>query len=129
MVCMAFGEKIEFWGKNKFGSLTGLASALDISLQNLSQYVNNKIEPGAKILKKLRKLECDLNWLFDESGSLVKEDTKTIRDLYIKNALSEINNSILTSKIEDNKTKIEEIEKLVGILLYKINELKQSSEN
>lgn len=99
---MSIGSKLESWGKSKFGNLTGLSKALNMSLSNLSQYVNDKIEPGAKIIKKLRVLGCDINWLFDiEDG---KEYCKSgIASIGIMKEVSDpiyINSLILSSEEE-----------------------------
>jgi transcriptional regulator with XRE-family HTH domain len=36
---------------------------MKISPQQLQQYISGKREPGSKILAKLLRLGCDINWL------------------------------------------------------------------
>ena len=43
---------------------------MDISPQQLHQYISAKREPGSKILVKLLKLGCDINWLLSGSESM-----------------------------------------------------------
>lgn len=57
------GERIRLFARRKFGTLKKLAEAMDISPQQLQQYISGKREPGSRILMKFLKLGCDLNWL------------------------------------------------------------------
>jgi len=59
----SIGERIRIFAKRKFGTLKNLSVAMEISPQQLQQYISGTREPGAKILHKLLKLGCDLNWL------------------------------------------------------------------
>ena len=43
---------------------------MDISPQQLHQYISGKREPGSRILVKLLKLGCDINWLLSGSESM-----------------------------------------------------------
>lgn len=70
---MTLGEKIKIFGQKQFGSVTGLAGALGMSMQTLSHYVNDHSLPGTKILQKLLNLGCDLNWLLGDQQGIVKE--------------------------------------------------------
>ncbi|MEG8947183.1 helix-turn-helix domain-containing protein [Rosettibacter firmus] len=75
------GERLRIFAKKKFGKLKKLAEAMNISPQQLQQYVSGKREPGAKILIKLLKLGCDINWLLGgkesiESYRIYKLETK-----------------------------------------------------
>lgn len=70
---MKIGEKIRYFGETKFGNVTGLASAMDMKPPSLHKYMNGEREPGYGILKKLLILGCDINWLLDESFSMVKD--------------------------------------------------------
>lgn len=66
---MNFGEKLRFFAKKNFGSLTALANSLGISIGHLSQYVNGVNKPGFEFLQKLQDLGCDINWLLsDDEG-------------------------------------------------------------
>ncbi|MFH0735873.1 MAG: helix-turn-helix transcriptional regulator [bacterium] len=65
------GERIKYFAKQKFSTLKELASALNISPQQLHQYTSGKREPGCKILSKLLEIGCDINWLL--SGSKISE--------------------------------------------------------
>ena len=64
------GERIRIFAKRKYGTLKKLADAMKISPQQLQQYITGKREPGSKILVKLLRLGCDINWLLGESESL-----------------------------------------------------------
>ncbi len=75
------GERIRIFAKKRFGKLKKLAEAMNVSPQQLQQYVSGKREPGAKILSKLLRLGCDINWLLGgkesiESFKIYKLETK-----------------------------------------------------
>jgi len=71
---MNTGEKLRFFAEQKFGQLSKLADALDMSASSLQKYLNNEREPGFGILRKLKNLDCDIDWLLSEE-SVVKETT------------------------------------------------------
>ena len=60
---MGIGERIRLFAKRKFKTLKKLAEAMEISPQQLQQYISGKREPGSRILIKLLRLGCDINWL------------------------------------------------------------------
>jgi len=64
------GERIRTFAKRKFNTLKALANALDISPQQLQQYITNNREPGSKILIRFMKAGCDINWLLGNSESI-----------------------------------------------------------
>jgi transcriptional regulator with XRE-family HTH domain len=64
------GERMRWFAKQKFGTLKKLADAMEISPQQLQQYISGKREPGSKILAKLLRLGCDVNWLLGGRESL-----------------------------------------------------------
>lgn len=64
------GERIRLFAKRKFGTLKKLADAMSISPQQLQQYISGKREPGSKVLIRLLKLGCDINWLLGGRESL-----------------------------------------------------------
>ncbi|HPN38564.1 MAG TPA: helix-turn-helix transcriptional regulator [Melioribacteraceae bacterium] len=70
------GERIKIFAKQRYNTLKELATALDISPQQLNQYTTGKREPGCKILSKLLDLGCDINWLL--SGNKISESYKII---------------------------------------------------
>lgn len=79
------GERLRLFAKKKFGTLKKLAEAMNISPQQLQQYISGKREPGSKILVKLLKLGCDINWLLGgkesfESYKVYKLESK-LREL------------------------------------------------
>lgn len=61
------GENLIIFLKEKFGDSYGQkrkwAESIEMSPQNLNQYLKNKRLPGAEILIKLAKIGCDLNLL------------------------------------------------------------------
>lgn len=63
-------NRLRVFAKRKYGTLKKLSDAMDILPQQLQQYVSGKREPGAKILSKLLKLGCDINWLLGNSESV-----------------------------------------------------------
>ncbi|PID59445.1 MAG: hypothetical protein CR986_06120 [Ignavibacteriae bacterium] len=67
---IGIGGRIRIFAKKKYGTLKKLAQAIDISPQQLHQYISGKREPGSKILLKLLNKGCDINWLLSGSESL-----------------------------------------------------------
>ncbi len=67
---IGIGGRIRLFAKRKYGTLKKLAEAMDISPQQLHQYISGKREPGSRILLKLLKLGCDINWLLSGSESI-----------------------------------------------------------
>jgi len=67
---IGIGGRIRIFAKRKYGTLKKLAEAMLISPQQLHQYISGKREPGSKILVKLLKLGCDINWLLSGSESM-----------------------------------------------------------
>lgn len=67
---IGIGERIRLFAKRKYGTLKKLAEAMQISPQQLQQYISGKREPGTRILAKLLKLGCDVNWLLGGKESL-----------------------------------------------------------
>lgn len=67
---IGIGGRIRLFAKRKYGTLKKLAEAMGISPQQLHQYISGKREPGSRILIKLLKLGCDINWLLSGSESL-----------------------------------------------------------
>ncbi len=64
------GERIRIFAKRKYDTLKSLAEAMEISPQQLQQYISGNREPGSRILIKFLKLGCDINWLLGGSESL-----------------------------------------------------------
>lgn len=64
------GERIRIFAKRKYGTLKKLAEEMHISPQQLQQYISGKREPGSKILAKLLRLGCDINWLLGGKESM-----------------------------------------------------------
>ncbi|MCF8355595.1 MAG: helix-turn-helix domain-containing protein [Melioribacteraceae bacterium] len=60
---LSIGERIRIFAKKKYGTLKKLADTMEISPQQLQQYISGRREPGSKILVKLLRLGCDINWL------------------------------------------------------------------
>lgn len=67
---IGIGERIRVFAKRKYGTLKKLADAMAISPQQLQQYISGKREPGSKILARLLRLGCDINWLLGGRESL-----------------------------------------------------------
>lgn len=67
---MGIGERMRLFARKKYGTLKKLAEAMQISPQQLQQYISGKREPGTRILAKLLRLGCDVNWLLGGKESL-----------------------------------------------------------
>jgi len=67
---LGIGERIRLFAKRKYGTLKKLAEAMKISPQQLQQYISGKREPGTRILVKLLRLGCDVNWLLGGKESI-----------------------------------------------------------
>jgi len=70
MLKNGIGDRIRIFAKRKYNTLKSLAEAMDISPQQLQQYISSNREPGSRILIKFLKLGCDINWLLGGSESL-----------------------------------------------------------
>lgn len=64
---MTIGEKLRFFAENYIGSVAKLAELLDMKPPSLYVYLNNESIPGGDILRKLKDLGCDINWLLSDS--------------------------------------------------------------
>lgn len=67
---IGIGERMRIFARKKFGTLKKLAEAMKISPQQLQQYISGKREPGSRMLLKLLRLGCDINWLLGGKESL-----------------------------------------------------------
>ncbi|KAF0152079.1 MAG: hypothetical protein FD143_1373 [Ignavibacteria bacterium] len=67
---IGIGERMRLFAQKKYGTLKKLAEAMQISPQQLQQYISGNREPGSKILAKLLRLGCDVNWLLGGKESL-----------------------------------------------------------
>lgn len=67
---IGIGERIRLFARKKYGTLKKLAEAMQISPQQLQQYVSGKREPGTRILVKILRLGCDVNWLLGGKESI-----------------------------------------------------------
>ncbi|MCF6271176.1 MAG: helix-turn-helix domain-containing protein [Melioribacteraceae bacterium] len=83
------GERIRIFAKRKYNTLKSLADALNISPQQLQQYITNNREPGSKILIKFMKAGCDINWLLGGSESI-----ESYRIFKLESELRELNSKL-----------------------------------
>ncbi len=93
---IGIGERIRIFARKKFGTLKKLADEMQISPQQLQQYISGNREPGTRILLKLLRLGCDINWLLGgresfESYKMYKLESELRR---LKNNLDQIANII-----------------------------------
>ena len=86
---VGIGERMRLFAKRKYGTLKKLAEAMKISPQQLQQYISGKREPGTKILAKLLRLGCDVNWLLGG-----KESIESYRVFKLESELRRLQNSI-----------------------------------
>lgn len=99
---MGVGERMRFFAKKKYGTLKKLADAMKISPQQLQQYISGKREPGTRILVKLLRLGCDVNWLLGG-----KDSVESYKIYKLENELRRLQNSFsqiaeLTKKAESS---------------------------
>lgn len=89
---IGIGERIRVFAKKKYKTLKKLADSMEISPQQLQQYISGKREPGTRILSKLLKLGCDLNWLLggSERDENYRESTLENENRRLKEKLDEI---------------------------------------
>ncbi|MGK9477326.1 helix-turn-helix domain-containing protein [Melioribacter sp. OK-6-Me] len=97
------GERIRLFARRKFGTLKKLAAAMEISPQQLQQYISGKREPGSRILMKFLKLGCDLNWLLggresNESYRIQKLETRIKEFTKALEGISEKINDLLRNQ-------------------------------
>lgn len=97
---MGVGERMRFFAKKKYGTLKKLADAMKISPQQLQQYISGKREPGTRILVKLLRLGCDVNWLLGG-----KDSVESYKIYKLENELRRLQNNFsqiaeLTKKAE-----------------------------
>ncbi len=85
---MGVGERMRFFAKKKYGTLKKLADAMEISPQQLQQYISAKREPGTRILSKLLRLGCDINWLLGG-----KESVESYKIYKLENELRKLQNN------------------------------------
>ncbi len=93
---LGIGERMRLFAKRKYGTLKKLAEAMKISPQQLQQYISGKREPGSKMLTRLLRLGCDVNWLLGgkealESYKIYKLESELRK---LQQSISQINNVI-----------------------------------
>jgi len=93
---LGIGGRIRLFAKRRYGTLKKLAEAMGISPQQLQQYLSGKREPGSRILVKLLRLGCDINWLLGgkesiESYKIYKLETELRR---LQNNFSQISSLV-----------------------------------
>lgn len=99
---IGIGDRLRLFAKKKFGTLKKLAETMNISPQQLQQYISGKREPGSKILIKLLRLGCDINWLLGGKESL--ESYRIYK---------------LESKVKELQNATEQISQIIKKLNYK----------
>jgi len=86
---LSIGTRIRIFAKRKYGTLKSLSDFMEISPQQLQQYVSGKREPGAKILLKLMKAGCDINWILGG-----EEKTEDYRIAKLENELKKYRSTV-----------------------------------
>lgn len=81
---MSIGRKIREFGESRFSSVKEFADALEMAPSNLQSYMRDDFGVGQKILKKLRSLGCDLNWLLDDNDEKPVQISKEFYKLQTK---------------------------------------------
>ncbi len=83
------GDRIRIFAKRRYGSISKLAKALEISPQQLQQYISGRREPGAKTLLRFLRIGCDLNWLLGGAEKL-----ESYRIFKLENEVKKLRNTI-----------------------------------
>lgn len=76
---MNIGEKIRIFAENKGFSFAELAELLGMKPQSLQVYLSGKSNPGSEILRKLKDLGCDINWLLTDDHNPPPETNQLIQ--------------------------------------------------
>jgi len=76
---MTIGEKLRFFAENYIGSVSKLAELLDMKPPSLYVYLNNESIPGGDILRKLKDLGCDINWLLTDDDKPPPETLESLQ--------------------------------------------------
>lgn len=67
MTLSTIGKRLGEWGMGRFGVNHGwktrLATALEMKLPAIRNYLNDERRPGVEVQNKLRVLGCDIEWL------------------------------------------------------------------
>jgi transcriptional regulator with XRE-family HTH domain len=107
---MSIGEKIRLFAESKGISLAELANLLGMKPQSLQVYISGKSLPGSEILKKLKDLGCDINWLLSEddksppgTDKLLEQRIKELEEenQRLRDSIGRI--SLLTQVIQETK--------------------------
>ncbi|MBN1638498.1 MAG: helix-turn-helix transcriptional regulator [Ignavibacteriales bacterium] len=87
-------NRLRIFAKRRYGTLKNLANALNISPQQLHQYVSGRREPRVRVLMKLFTLGCDINWLLGGAESIDAYVTYKLENEIRKyqNSISQISN-------------------------------------
>lgn len=71
-------RRLKEWGIERFGTVTEFAAAMDMSVENLSQYFRGKSRPGSKLQARLSALGCDVGWLMTGRERAAKEQSSVL---------------------------------------------------
>lgn len=99
---LIFELKLKYWILKNFNTISAFSDELGISQTNISRYLNGTRKPGYRFFKKIKKMGCDLNWLFEDEPKESKSLFKKIKDnnsLLLIFISSFIGNSCLTEFI------------------------------
>jgi transcriptional regulator with XRE-family HTH domain len=107
------GSRLRIFAKKYFKTIRGLANALSMTEQNLSQYVKGKSLPGALLLLKLSEKGCDIHWLL--TGEEIEYTEKGFNNLvnisraFLRLKELEIKHEALLKQSELQQKEIEEL--------------------
>jgi hypothetical protein len=83
---LEIGLKIKEFAKNKFGSVTALATKIGKKPQYFNTYINGRSYPGGELLAELYELGCDLNWLLKSNNNIAEPAPSYAVNQSIENA-------------------------------------------
>lgn len=66
----SIGLRMRSFGKFAYGTISAFASAMQMKPPALHPYLENKTEPGTKIIMRLWFLGCDCTWLLTGKGNM-----------------------------------------------------------
>ncbi|MDR3627895.1 MAG: hypothetical protein P4L45_13720 [Ignavibacteriaceae bacterium] len=119
---MNIGEKIKIFGLENFDTLSEFAKAMEMKFPSLHQYLgpNPRREPGAGVLRKLKALGCDINWLLENDTGTVVHNKKSF-SISDKERINKLELEKLTL-IKENRRLRNTISNELAVLVKKIKE-------
>jgi hypothetical protein len=107
-------DRLREFAKVNYGTMSGLAKALEMKPQALQVYLNGRSVPGFKLQEKLNSLGCDISWLLTGTQQIQNKSSK----IRVETSLGGVLEYFIKGKKLDIK-KISELTKVDTDLLEK----------